>query len=212
MDSFFCAIIAFLDEWQTLVGSVIGGVVGLLAALLVAHDARRREERAAAMLLTIDITSVLASKEALDERIEKHQIKAEDEPQWVTDRLMNARPQLSPLFEASIVRVMPVDIHLAAHLSLFRTIYSGVLEMVERLVKANDFIKSNGKMTLTEEEVASNVRLIHSGFLTACKHAECAEHLLDRYVIRKTAMLYRLGKALRLVKHENKCHELLSKG
>ncbi len=47
MEELFC----FLEKWQTLIGAFIGGIVGLLAALLVARDARRREEKTAAMLL-----------------------------------------------------------------------------------------------------------------------------------------------------------------
>lgn len=212
MREFLCTAIQFLDKWQTLIGALVGGIIALIAALIVARDARRREERAAAMLLTVDLVSVLASNEALDERIKKHEVKAEDVPQWITDRLMNSRAKLSPMFEASMLRVMPVDVYLAAHLSLFKTIYSGVLEMVERLVKANEVIKETGKKTLTDEEIASHIRLIHSRFRKACEHAACAHNLLDRCITRRSAALYKLATALRIVKREKVCLELLKKG
>jgi len=47
-------LISSFREWQTLIGACIGGVIGLLAAMIVAWDARRREKRAAAMLLIAD--------------------------------------------------------------------------------------------------------------------------------------------------------------
>lgn len=61
MNGFIYAMIEFLDKWQTLIGAAVGGLIGLLAALIVAHDARYREERSAAMLISVDLTSVLAA-------------------------------------------------------------------------------------------------------------------------------------------------------
>jgi hypothetical protein len=179
--------------------------------LIVAHDARRREERSAAILLSIDLTSVQAAKAVLDERIEK-QIKPDEVQNWITDRLMNSRPRLSPLFDTSMARLMPVDVYLSAHLALFRLLYSETLEMVGRLVDANDILKKTGQSVLTDDEVKAHIRLIHSGFLKACEHASCANHLLNRYVLHRVAFLYRWGKSLRIIKYEKSCLEVLKRG
>jgi hypothetical protein len=37
------SLIKFMEKWQTLIGSFIGGIVGLLAALVVAYSQRRRK-------------------------------------------------------------------------------------------------------------------------------------------------------------------------
>lgn len=212
MTSTFCAVVEFLEKWQTLIGAAIGGIIGLLAALIVAHDARHREERAAAMLLSIDLTSVQAAKAALDERIEHKQIKPDEVPSWITTKLMNSRPKLSPLFDTSMARLMPVDDYLSAHLALFGLLYGETLEMVGKLVQANDALKKTGQTVLTDDEVNAYTRLIHSGFLKACEHATCANHLLNRYVLHRIAFLYRWGKTLRIIKHEKSCLELLKRG
>ena len=44
-------ILSLLKEWQTLIGSILGGIFALLVALIVAHSARRQEEISSGMLV-----------------------------------------------------------------------------------------------------------------------------------------------------------------
>ncbi|MFZ3091249.1 MAG: hypothetical protein WA240_11580 [Nitrospirota bacterium] len=212
MNDFICAMIEFLYKWQTLIGAAIGGFIGLLAALIVAHDARHREERSAAMLVSVDLTSVLAAEDALRELISIQQINSEKEPQWITNQLMKACPTLSGLFEASLLRIMPIDEYMAAHLSLFKTLYLDVMDMVNKLVSANEILRETGRQTLTNQELQSHINLIHSRFLKACEHARCAEPLIDKFILRRTSIFYRIGKHMRIVKYQNACQKLLKKG
>jgi hypothetical protein len=212
MNNFICAMIEFLNKWQTLVGAAVGGIIGLLAALIVAHDARHREERSAAMLISADLTSVLAAEDALRELISIQQINSEREPQWITNQIMRACPTLSGLFEASLLRIMPVDEYMAAHLSLFKTLYFDVMNKVHKLVSADEILRETGRQTLTNQELRSHINLIHSRFLKACKHARCAEPLIDKFILRRTSIFYRIGKQMRIVKYQNDCQELLKKG
>lgn len=131
---------------------------------------------------------------------------------WIAERLMNTRPTLSGLFEASLLRIMPIDASMAAHLYLFKMLYLDVLEMVNKLVGANDILKETGQQTLTNEKQQYLINQIHSRFLKACNHARCAEALIDRLILRRAAVFYRIGKNIRLMKYEKKCLELLQKG
>ena len=45
------AIIEWLDHWQTMLGAIFGGLIALIAALIVALAQTRRERRTAAMLV-----------------------------------------------------------------------------------------------------------------------------------------------------------------
>lgn len=211
MNGFIYAMIEFLDKWQTLIGAAVGGLIGLLAALIVAHDARYREERSTAMLISVDLTSVLAAEDALRELINIQQIDSEIEPKWITSRLMDACPTLSGLFEASLLRIMPVDEYMAAHLTLFKTLYLDVMDMVHKLTSANEILRETGRQTLTNHDLQFHINQIHSRFLKACEHARCAEPLIDKFILRRTSIFYRIGKYMRIVKYQNDCQKLLKK-
>ncbi len=58
-------LIEWLRKWQTFLGAAIGGIIGLLSALIVAHSARRREEISAAMVLVGNLVKVVAAFQTL---------------------------------------------------------------------------------------------------------------------------------------------------
>ncbi len=191
---------------------MLGGLIGLFAALLVAYDARRREERSAAMLLIADLTSVIAMKDAILEHIERENLGEEQHPSHVTDRLKRARHKLSPLFEASMSKIMPVDDQLSAHLTLFKTTYGGIFEMVEEMVNHDEVFMKTGNRLIPKQTINMQKPLIHNGLLKSCEHASCAEQLLDMYVVGKNVFFNRLGKRLGIKKHNKDCRELLKSG
>ena len=58
-------LVCFLERWQDLAGAFLGGLIGLLAALIVAWDVSRREQRRAAKLLIGDLLAFYATAENL---------------------------------------------------------------------------------------------------------------------------------------------------
>ena len=58
-------MIELIYNWQTLIGSFLGGVFALAAALIVASKVNRREEISSAMLVAGEITAVRVSVDAL---------------------------------------------------------------------------------------------------------------------------------------------------
>lgn len=206
-------LICYLEKWQTLIGAFIGGIVGLLAALLVARDARKREQRAAAMLLVGDLAEVRTASEVLREMSEKKDMSADDKgARWITNMLLKRRPSLSPLFESSMVRIMSVDDHLAAHLILFKKIFRSADARLTELAYSLERSKQEGPFILSNKEIDSLIKLIASGFYNAVEHAVCAEHLLDKLIIRRSALLHRLMRKFKIPKEEKKCRELLKTG
>src|ERR1700751_2803611 len=107
-------MVNFLFKWQTLIGSFIGGLVGLLAALIVAYKERRRDENASARLIIADLMCFTeAIKTVTNEDASTH---SDNMNLNIAFRLTRIRPILSPLYDASMVRVMAVDDKLDAHL------------------------------------------------------------------------------------------------
>lgn len=113
----------FLEKWQTLIGSFIGGIVGLLAALLVAYKERRRDENSSARLL---ISDFVVFKEAVASAEKNIPLETREDKRLleITRNLVKLRPGVSPMFDSSMVRVMSVDNRLDAHLTLFKSKYS----------------------------------------------------------------------------------------
>ena len=111
-------MLAFLKEWKELVGPVIGGVFALLVALLVAHQARRAEERASAMLLIGELARVTAMIEQASGSAERRNASEGALDAQLAEQFCHYRVRLSPLFEASMSRVMNCDTYLAANLTL----------------------------------------------------------------------------------------------
>lgn len=202
----------FLYKWQELSGALVGGVIGLLAALIVARDARKREERAAAMTLIVDLVSVSAAWNQLNDRLGNVDVSPDEQAQWIVDRLLGLRPRLLPLFDSAMFRVMPIHDHLAAHLSLFRSIYGQVENRLERLRQAVEQFRSTRQQTLSREEIASHINLIADGFRRSVEHATCTRTLLEKLVLTRFASWHRLRLRLFPCPRERECSRLLETG
>ena len=205
-------MIKFLYDWQTLVGAFIGGVIGLLAALLVARDARHREERAAAMVLVADMVKVNAAYAQLEARINEANIPDDQQAQWMVDRLLGTRPKLFAMFDSALFRIMPVHEHLAAHLTLFRAIYSDVEDRLERLREIVSTYRTNGQWPIPPQNLSTHINLIHTGFRQSVEHARCARPLLETLVLGQFPTWNRIRLKTSPTVEEKACIELLKTG
>lgn len=205
-------MIKFLYEWQTLAGAFIGGVIGLLAALLVARDARRREERAAAMILVADMVKVNAAWAQLEARLNEANIPDGQQAQWIVDRLLGTRPKLFALFDSALFRIMPVHEHLAAHLTLFRAIYGDVEERLERLREIVATFRTTGQWPIPPQNLSTHIHLIHTGFRRSVEHTRCARPLLETVVLGKFPTWNRIRLRTYPNAEEKACIELLTTG
>jgi hypothetical protein len=211
-------LISFLQKWQTLIGAFIGGILGLLVAWIVARDARRREERAAAMLLITDLHNVRISSETLDEIVKKKAASPVEMTRLIAEMLSRniGGLSLSPLFESSMVRIMPLDDDLAAHLALFKRLFILLDATLSELKGILEAYRMTGKVAATIEQLDSQVQTISRNFRFAVEHAACAEHLIDKLILRRTAPFYRIARRIPLIKYlamrgEKPCRDLLRK-
>ena len=204
-------IIKFLYKWQTLIGSIMGGIFALLVALIVGHIVRRREETSSAMLVIGDLASVRIASEALTDLGKKLNISEKDYPFWFAEKLTGSFPRLSPAFESSVIRMMPISIYLAAHLTLFQKIYAGVEMQVNRLSEDFKAIRQ-GNPLRSKEQMTADVNLIHKHFPFAVQHAGCAEHLISALVLSKMPTWHRVRQAIFPRTEEKECMKYLKEG
>ena len=207
-------LICFLDHWQSLAGAFVGGLSGLVAALVVAGSANRREQRAAAMLIIVDLTSFGAAGETLRQLGKKLNVPSDKHHLLLANGLVISRPKLSPLFEASMVRVMTVDDNLSAHLSMIKIVYSSIEESFARLRLDVDTAKGQlgDRAPRAEQEKEADARLIAMGFARIEAHAKCADMLMSNLIFSRFRLWHRIRMRLRPNDEEKECARLLREG
>lgn len=186
-------LILFLEKWQTLLGSIIGGVFALFVALIVANKVKRNEEISSAMLIIGDLVLVNSAISALEELAKRDNISAQDYPSWITAKLTQQTcPKQSSLFEVSMARIMPVNPYLAAHLKIFKTKYEEIEKMLNN--------KSN------------NYNLIKKMFYESAKHADYAIYFLNKLVLSDFSTFNKIRMSIFSLSKEKESQKLLKTG
>ena len=202
-----------LFNWQTLIGSIFGGVFALFAALIVAFYVRKREEVASAMLVLSNLISVRITAEALTHVAkETEEIPVEDYPLWLSDKLVKSHPLLSMLFESSVARIMPVDACMAAHLSLFHRTYSTIEIILERLSNDFEYFQEHGKPLRSIEQFRADADIVNNHLNRAVRHASCAELLISKLILSRVSAWQRVIRHIRMNREEKACLRILKEG
>jgi hypothetical protein len=202
-----CALVTFLHEWQELVAAIVTSILGVTAALVVSRSDSYREERSAAYLLLLDLNDFLAAALALEERWEHEKNNDQNKEMWYSKRLSELIPEISPLFDANMVRIAPVDDYLSGHLGLFLKLYRTTPSLI-----ANIQLAENGPSHATGyisalQNVERNRDLLITAFLTGAAHAACARNLIDKLVLGRRWWKRFLPKT-----YNQTCSQLLTKG
>ncbi|MBK8161799.1 MAG: hypothetical protein IPK65_01200 [Gammaproteobacteria bacterium] len=205
-------VVTFLNQWQTLLGAVITAAAAFAVAFLVSHIDRRRENLAAAMVITSDLTTVVGAERVLNEIADHEGIADEHLAIWTAQRLTSLRPRLSPLFDGYIARLMLVDVKLSAYLELFKVVYRDVEYKLERLEADIQHYNVNDRFPRPEEDVRRDLDLVGTGFRRAAGYARCAERLLNILVLSNWPSLHRLRRTLYRTKVEKDCEKILKSG
>lgn len=208
-------LVAILYRWQTLIGSILGGVFALVTALVVASSAVRTARRTAAALLIVDLLSVVRISEYLESFAKEDGIEEEKYPLWVSEKLNWRRPQLSSSYDAHVANLVGVHEGLSAHLSLLKMVYSSLDDHLARIASDAEDRRTTGRPRVPRAPQATeaDAKVVASGLKLAGAHAVCAAHLLEQLVIGRTPTFIKLIR-MRVCPEpiETKSKELLRDG
>lgn len=202
-------LIEFIYKWQTLIGSIFGGIFALCVALIVGHAVNRREDVSVGMLLIADLANIRIISEILKEKAQEENIPENQYSLWLAEKLTQNFPQLSPLFGASVVRMLPINTYLAAHLTLFQKIYINIGEMVERLTKDFTEISQYTRPCRPMDNLLTDSSLVSKYFFLAVQHASCAEYLIAELILSKVPTWNRFRQFIYTKKNEAECKKYL---
>lgn len=205
-------LIETLFKWQTLIGSILGGLFALSAALVVAYYVRRREEVASGMVIVANLSKVRTTSEALDHIAKDAKVPDADYSLWFSEKLVNSHPSLSILFESSLARIMPVDLCMAAHLSLFHEIYSRIEIILERLSRDFEHFHEHREPLRPPEHLRSDADVVTRHFQRAVRHASCAEDLISKLILSRVPTWHRLRRHIWMNREEKECLRVLKEG
>lgn len=202
----------FLSEWQELAGAFIGGIMGFLGAQLVAYKIRKRDEIIAAKIIVTDIIFIKGAIEKIKSSLSQENEKYKTE---FVLQYFKRQPALSPLFDSSMITVMPLNYELSLHLSAFRKIHlsmdSALIRMQGRI---NAFESSGAKLNPESPYVKADIDTIYNSLQMINDHSECVEHFLNTITLTKFPFITKLLLYFR--RHckcknstENKCNSLL---
>jgi hypothetical protein len=206
--SFICE----LRQWQSIAGAITGGVFALCVALLVSYLARRREERASGMLVVGVLLQFIARNDSLKRLAEKNVIPKADHHKWLSEKLTQSRPKVSPLFDASLYRLMAAHPHLAAHLELFKMLSADLDENLDRIAGDYKNLHEKGEPLRPQNVMEADAKIATRGFTTATLHAGCAACLIGQFVLGHFPTWHRIRRWLRPSTEERKCKQLLKQG
>jgi len=199
-------------KWQTLIGAVLGGIFALATAFVVALTMRRREEVASGMVVVADLAAVRIAAEALNSVAKQEKIKEEEFPLWFSDKLVSSHPKLSTLFEASVARLMPLDVYLAAHLSLFQRIYSEIEIMINKLSQDYNHFHEHKRTLRPKGHMLADYIIISHHFSRAIEHAKCAEDIITKIILSNFSTWHKIRRNFCMSQKEKECKNILEKG
>lgn len=170
-------------KWKEIVGAVIGGLFSLAVAVIVARNARIREDRSAATLLIVHFSNFVARHAFLTDNERRQSIPNKNRHKFLPKELMKSGPKLSPLADAALARLLPIDATLAAHLELFRTLHGELESHIERISQDYRDYDEYGKFLRSSKEREDEAKIVVSVFDSAAEHAKCGAHLLEKLVL-----------------------------
>lgn len=203
--------LAFIREWKELVGAIIGGVFSLFVALLVAYQARRAEEKTSATLLIGEFLRIQAMVQNAEPSNDKTLSQAE-RGLVLAEHLCRFRVRLSPLFDASIARVMHYDIYLAATMTLASSFIRDTEPVIERLAEDVAALHRGEQPRRNEATINADIKVVSSSYRLIAEHAKHSARLLQQIVLSFFPTWYKFIHRLNLRAEDKKLRALLNSG
>lgn len=123
-----------LHDWQDLSGAIIGGLLGVSGALIVARSVSKREHRTAARMLMQDLLNFTGMVYGLTYK--RTLTLAAVGAEKLAQDLSYYRHQLSPLFESQMAVMIAGNRVLAGLLIGFKACYASIERHMQRIERA----------------------------------------------------------------------------
>ena len=205
-----CELLAILAKWQTLVGAFLGGVFSLGVALLVAYVARRREDVASSMVVVANLVEMKARFTSTRQIAAKQSVPEADFHKWLSEKLVQSRPKLTPSFDAAMARLMALDAHLASHLTFFHIAYRELDEKIDRVADDFQSVREKGTAARSVAAMQADARLLAQHLERAADHAECAAELINALFLSRYRQWTKLKRIFHVSAKEKDCLARLS--
>ncbi|CAD6562653.1 hypothetical protein ACFQ3P_38565 [Paraburkholderia sabiae] len=178
-------LVAFLEKWQDLTGAIIGGLLGVIGALIVARSATRRERKIAATMVLPEVQSFEAAQMGIAKHLKvSYQSKAAQKRQTCF-MLLKQRPKIRALHGETITHLYDLDARLFAHLSLCKMIHEefeaslGHFEQAWKSAKAP--IASPQDAAMVEAAIDIRVAAVTVAWDHCVEHATLANYFLGHF-------------------------------
>ncbi|QIE22590.1 hypothetical protein [Caballeronia sp. SBC2] len=184
--------VAFLEKWQTLIGSIIGALMGVVGALIVATRGTRRDRRLAASSLLPEVMKFRAKNEEMDKLLAVAYLNKRDTKRYIARQLIKKMPEAHVIHSLVVTQLYDLDRRLYAHLTHCQMIHPQIGPQLERFRQADNANKAPAPSI--EDAVALGMAVdLYAQTSTeawsyAAEHALLAEYYLDRLIFGKWAV------------------------
>jgi hypothetical protein len=191
--------VAFLDHWQTLLGAIIGGGMGVTGALIVASQANRRLRRIAAGSLLPELMSFRGAHDSLEERARASKFSRAEVEKATCRSLVRVQPPAVILHSPALGQLSDIDARLYAHLNhcelIHRHFERGLVEF-ERMDNDAKAPMPPANMVESEERLQKKAADVVTNWHLVAEHALLADYYLDRFIFRWPPWMFKLRMRL----------------
>jgi hypothetical protein len=155
----------FLEKWQDLSGAIIGGLMGVTGAMLVAQTATRRERRIAARMILTDLMALRVCNDELDP------VSCESLRDW--------NPSLPSLHGAALGPLSDVDEIISVHLTLCDRLHRELPQRLTEYEVCRDALKEKEHSIWLPVYVDKASDTVRNTWDLIVEHAALAEYRLE---------------------------------
>lgn len=197
--------VTWLHDWQELAGAALGAAFSVVVALIVAHLPMRREDFTAAMVVVSSLVSIRARHNVLVNLAKERRIPETDYPLWLSEKLLQSRPKVAPTYDVASMRIMAIDVQLAAHIALIDV---SLREMNEKLYRLEEDFKaklSTGNGLRSVESMKADAQLLAIELARLARHSACAERLITQLILSRGRTFTKMRRSLWRTKEDKAC-------
>jgi hypothetical protein len=181
-------LVAFLDRWQTLMGAAVGGIMGVVGALIVASRATRRERRIAAGALLPELMSFRGAQEGLEKAARERNLPKTEVPKAICRSLLRVQPVVIVLHSPALGQLSDIDAALYAHLNHCQMIHRYFKPDLAEFAQMDNAAKAPmpaANIPASEELLQKKAADVVANWNLIVEHATLANYLLDRFIFRR---------------------------